>query len=62
MRARLCGGIKNLLKIAKLSLILWSYKWFRSCNRKSVILRDLILMEVSALDGIVLFIIESIYK
>jgi hypothetical protein len=36
----------------------WSKKWFRSCDRNSDFFRDLILMEVSELNGMVWFIVE----
>ncbi len=40
----------------------WSNKWFRSCDRNSDFFRDLNLMEVSELNGIVRFIVRSVCK
>jgi hypothetical protein len=41
---------------------IWSNKWFRSCNRNSYLFRDLILLEVEEMNGIVWFIVGSICK
>jgi hypothetical protein len=38
------------------------YKWFRLCDQNSDLFRDLILMEVSGLNGIVRFIVRSVCK
>ncbi len=40
----------------------WSNKWFRSCDRNFDFFRDLILMEVSELNGIVWFIVRLVCK
>ncbi len=42
--------------------MIWSNKWFRSCDRSSDFFCDLILMEVSELNSIVRFIVRSVCK
>ncbi len=50
----------RLLEIQLNNDIIWSTICFCSCDRKSIFFCDLILMEVSGLDGIVRFIVRSV--
>ncbi len=56
-------GVEYLEAVAAERLWQWSNKWFRSCNRNSnFFFRDLILMEISELDGIVRFVVRPVCK
>jgi hypothetical protein len=37
----------------------WSNKWFRLCDRNSVLFRELILMKISGLNGFVRFVVDQ---